>query len=165
MKTPSKFRQLGVTAVEFALGGMSLIFITLAVFEASYYIYVIDMVEYSLRETVRETKVSLSESEEIEDINQDYQNTFQSLIEDDSNLWGFLIDSDKFSFSGKYYQTYDNFINDIGSDYLKLNYTYDLAQMTVTYDYSPMVAAFGWQDRTISRTMVLNLEHQGWDDE
>ena len=50
-------RQKGVTAVEFALGAFILFFVTFHIFLSCYRIYVINMTEYSLRETIRNTKI------------------------------------------------------------------------------------------------------------
>ncbi len=103
------YKQKGVTTVEFALGAIVLIFATFAIFESSYQIYVVNMTEYSLRETIRNTKIYEGKS-----INQQYEAKFKALIEDDKNLWHFLIDSSRFSIDGKYFKTYDDFIANRG---------------------------------------------------
>ena len=154
------YKQKGVTTVEFALGAIVLIFATFAIFESSYQIYVVNMTEYSLRETIRNTKIY-----EGKGINQQYEAKFKTLIEDDKNLWHFLIDSSRFSIDGKYIKTYDDFIANRGHSSQGLNFNYDLAEITVTYHYSPMLKLWGTSDSTISRTMVLNLEHEGWKDD
>lgn len=153
-------KQWGTTSIEFALGALVLMFATFAIFEACYQIYVINMTEYALRETVRNTKVYEGES-----VNQRYVDKFESIINNQDNLWSFLIDEDKFSVAGRYYLSYSDFVKDIGTDFEHLNENYDLAEITVNYDYSPMITLFGNSAYTITRTMVLNLEHEGWDDE
>lgn len=153
-------KQKGVTAIEFALGALVLFFATFAIFESSYQIYVVNMTEYSLRETIRNTKIY-----EGKGINQQYEDKFRSLIEADNNLWHFLIDSARFSIKGRYYKTYDDFIANRGHSEQGLNFNYDLAEITVTYHYSPMIKLTGAADKDIARTMVLNLEHEGWKDD
>ncbi|CAH0529684.1 TadE family protein [Vibrio hippocampi] len=153
-------KQWGTTTIEFAMGGIVLIFSTFAIFEACYQVYVVNMTEYALRETVRSTKTYQGGS-----VNDKYLEQFNRIIQDDSNLWHFLMDDEKFSMDGRYYLSYSDFINDIGTDYENLASSYDLAEITVSYDYSPMIEVFGNQEHTITRTMVLNLEHEGWDDE
>ncbi|PMM54002.1 TadE/TadG family type IV pilus assembly protein [Vibrio lentus] len=153
-------RQKGVTAIEFVLGALVLFFATFAIFESSYQIYVVNMTEYSLRETIRNTKIY-----EGKGINEQYETKFKSLIEDDDNLWSFLIDSSRFSISGQYFKTYDDFIANWGHSDQGLNFNYDLAEITVTYRYTPVIKLAGAADRDISSTMVLNLEHEGWDND
>ncbi|USD61764.1 pilus assembly protein [Vibrio sp. SCSIO 43140] len=153
-------KQLGVTAVEFALGAIVLMFSTFAIFEICYRIYVINMTEYALRETIRNTKIFQGSG-----IHEQYESRFQALISDDSNLWHFLIDEDKFSLDGKYFPSYRDFINNVGYSKQDLNFNYDLAEITVTYQYEPILWVYGAQAVDISRTMVLNLEHEGWADE
>ncbi|MEZ8228159.1 TadE/TadG family type IV pilus assembly protein [Vibrio splendidus] len=153
-------RQKGVTAIEFVLGALVLFFATFAIFESSYQIYVVNMTEYSLRETIRNTKIY-----EGKGINEQYETKFKSLIEDDDNLWSFLIDSSRFSIVGQYFKTYDDFVENRGHSDQGLNFNYDLAEITVTYRYTPVIKLAGAADRDISSTMVLNLEHEGWKDD
>ena len=153
-------RQRGVTAIEFVVGALILFFATFAIFESSYQIYVVNMTEYSLRETIRNTKIY-----EGRGVNEQYEDKFKSLIEDDESLWHFLIDSSRFSISGRYYQSYDDFIKDKGHADQGLSFNYDLAEITVTYRYSPILKLSGASNRNISSTMVLNLEHEGWDND
>lgn len=153
-------KQKGVTAIEFVMGALVLFFATFAIFESSYQIYVVNMTEYSLRETIRNTKIY-----EGKGINQQYEDKFKTLIEADNDLWHFLIDSSRFSIKGRYYKTYDDFISNRGYSDEGLNFNYDLAEITVTYRYSPMIKLTGVGDKDISCTMILNLEHEGWKDE
>ncbi|MGV2987188.1 TadE/TadG family type IV pilus assembly protein [Vibrio sp. E150_011] len=153
-------RQLGVTSIEFALGGLVLMFSTFAIFESSFQTYVVNMTEYSLRETIRNTKIYQGSS-----VHEQYETRFKDLIEDQDNLWHFLIDSSKFSIEGKYFETFDKFIANEGHSSQDLSFTYDLAEITVTYLYSPVIEMWGNSETPISRTMVLNLEHEGWGDD
>ncbi|MEZ8688470.1 TadE/TadG family type IV pilus assembly protein [Vibrio splendidus] len=153
-------RQKGVTAIEFVLGALVLFFATFAIFESSYQIYVVNMTEYSLRETIRNTKIY-----EGKGVNEQYETKFKSLIEDDDNLWSFLIDSSRFSITGQYFKTYDDFVANRGQSDQSLNFNYNLAEITVTYRYTPVIKLAGAADRDISSTMVLNLEHEGWKDD
>ncbi|MFV8462663.1 TadE/TadG family type IV pilus assembly protein [Vibrio campbellii] len=153
-------RQKGVTAIEFVFGALVLFFATFAIFESSYQIYVVNMTEYSLRETIRNTKIY-----EGKGVNEQYENKFKDLIEDDDNLWSFLIDASRFSIEGQYFKTYDDFVENRGHSNQDLNFNYDLAEITVTYRYTPIIKLAGAADRDISRTMVLNLEHEGWKDD
>ena len=91
--------------------------------------------------------------------------SFKDLIEDDDNLWSFLIDASRFSIEGQYFKTYDDFVENRGHSNQDLNFNYDLAEITVTYRYTPIIKLAGAADRDISRTMVLNLEHEGWKDD
>lgn len=151
------YKQKGVTAIEFVLGALVLFFATFAIFESSYRIYVVNMTEYSLRETIRNAKIY-----EGKGVNEQYEKKFRSLIEDDDNLWRFLIDGSRFSIKGRYFKNYDDFVANRGHAGQSLNFNYDLAEITVTYRYTPVIMLVGAADRDISRTMVLNLEHEGW---
>ncbi|GAL34239.1 Flp pilus assembly membrane protein TadE [Vibrio maritimus] len=153
-------KQRGATAVEFSLGAIVLMFSTFAIFEICYRIYVINMTEYALRETIRNTKIYQGSG-----VHEQYETRFQTLIANQNNLWSFLIDDDKFSIDGKYFPSYSDFVNNVGYSKQDLTFNYDLAEITVTYEYTPIIHVFGAEQVDISRTMVLNLEHEGWKDE
>ncbi|WP_264876895.1 TadE family protein [Vibrio agarivorans] len=153
----SVFLQKGVTSIEFSMGAIVLFFSTFAIFESSYQIYVVNMTEYALRETIRNTKIYQGVG-----VHEQYEARFEQLIHDQSNLWHFLIDEDKFSIDGTYFETYQEFINGNGHPSEGLNFNYDLAEISVTYLYTPMLNVWGADETPISRTMVLNLEHEGW---
>lgn len=151
---------LGTTSIEFALGAIVLLFSTFAIFEACYQVYVVNMTEYALRETIRNTKIYQGSG-----LHEQYEGKFKELIENESNLWHFLIDNERFSMDGTYFESYQDFVQNNGHDSQGLTFKYDLAEITVTYRYTPILAIWGTSERQISRTMVLNLEHEGWDDE
>ncbi|EGQ8926252.1 TadE/TadG family type IV pilus assembly protein [Vibrio parahaemolyticus] len=154
------YNQKGVTAIEFVSGALILFFTTFVIFESTYQIYVVNMTEYSLRETIRNTKIY-----EGKGVNEQYESKFKELIEHNDNLWSFLIEGSRFSIAGKYFKNYNDFIANEGHSDQGLNFNYDLAEITVTYRYTPMIKLTGTADRNISRTMVLNLEHEGWKDD
>lgn len=171
MKMSLRKHQRGVTAVEFGLGAMVLILSTLIIFESSYQVYVTNLVDYSLRETIRNTKIKLHDSDVPSDIHKFYQDQFDALINQSGQLWSFLVAPDKFSITGVYYDDYAAFVT--GSSSISFggesseveSFDYSLAELTVSYDFSPMTHLFTSSDMTISRTMVLNLEHEEWPDE
>lgn len=158
-------KQFGTTSVEFALGGMVLMFATFAIFESCYQVYVVNMTEFSLRETIRNTKVDQGIDDTPENLNTHYESYFRSLISDNNKIWHFLMDDNKFTIHGKYYRNYDDFVAGVGDSSQSIGFYYDLAEITVEYQYQPMINMFGSDTVTISRTMVLNLEHQGWDED
>jgi tight adherence protein E len=153
-------KQKGTTTVEFALGALVMMIATFAIFESCYQIYVVNMTEYALRETIRNTKIYEGHSD-----HEQYEAKFKTLVEDQENLWHFLIDSDKFSIEGMYYPNYNDFVAGYGHASEGLGFDYDLAELTVTYRYTPILNLWGASESLITRTMVLNLEHEGWEDE
>lgn len=147
----------GTTTIEFAMGAMVLIISTLAIFEICYNIYVVNVTEYALRETIRSTKTYQGES-----IHRRYQQRFETVLKQDGMLWHFLITDDQFDLSAKYFKNYRDFVDNIGvNDDTNLS-GYALAEVTLSYRYTPMLALFSRAQQDISRTMVLNLEHEGW---
>ncbi len=164
-------RQKGVIAVEFALGALVLILSTVIIFESSYQVYITNLVDYSLRETIRNTKIKLHESKEPSDIHEFYQDQFDALIKQSGELWSFLVTPDKFSITGVYYDDYTAFVAgttsiSFGGESSEVeSFDYSLAELTVSYDFSPMTHLFTSSSMPISRTMVLNLEHEEWPDE
>ncbi|EDP59389.1 TadE family protein [Vibrio sp. AND4] len=153
----SLYKHKGVTSIEFVMGAIVLFFVTFAIFESCYKIYVVNMTEYALRETIRNTKIYQGNS-----VHERYKETFRSLIEQENNLWHFLVDPSRFNITGRYFLSYNDFIVGNGVTEEDLGSSYDLAEITVTYSYSPMFRLSGAGDSDISRTMVLNLEHEGW---
>lgn len=154
-----RLKVLGTTSIEFALGALVLLFSTFAIFESCYQVYVVNMTEYALRETIRNTKIYQGGG-----LHDQYESKFKELIENESNLWNFLIDNERFSIDGTYFATYQDFVQNRGHDSQNLTFTYDLAEITVNYRYTPILAIWSVSEQQISRTMVLNLEHEGWDD-
>ncbi|MFA0085528.1 TadE family protein [Vibrio sp. 10N.261.51.F12] len=154
-----KLRQKGVTTVEFSIGAMALILTTLMIFEASYHIYVNNLVEYALRETVRNTQFYAGDS-----THDNYKSRIDDLVTDDGHLWSFMTPHENFTLTGKYFNSYSEFVNNTGLSEDDPSFTgqYTLAELTLSYEYTPIVNLFGNEPQTISRTTVLNLEHEGW---
>lgn len=155
----SRKKVKGATTVEFAIGSLVLIFTTLVIFETSYRIYVINLVEYALRETVRNTSYFEGGS-----VHENYKARLSNLIEADGKMWSYLVSEDNFTLSGKYFNSYDEFVTNVGSsdDDNEFQEGYTIAELTLTYDYSPIINIVE-SSSTIERTTVLNLEHEGWE--
>ncbi|MGR5501277.1 TadE/TadG family type IV pilus assembly protein [Vibrio sp. DNB22_10_4] len=155
----SKRRIKGVTTIEFAIGAVALILTTLLIFEASYRIYVTNLVEYALRETVRSTNVFEGGS-----VHDNYKTQLGNLIAGEGKVWHYLVSEENFRLTGKYFGSYQDFVNNAGYSDQDDDFTegYTLAEITLSYDYTPFVNVTGSDGGTIERTTVLNLEHEGW---
>ncbi|KFA95550.1 TadE/TadG family type IV pilus assembly protein [Vibrio sp. ER1A] len=155
-------RQKGTSTVEFAVGAVALILTTLLIIEASYQIYVTNLVEYSLRETVRNAKVYEGSS-----VHDNYKNRLDELITSDGKLWSYLAPQENFQITGKYFNSYREFVDDVGfsEDDDGFQEGYALAEITLDYQYTPILNVLGASEKTISRTTVLTLEHEGWEGE
>lgn len=149
----------GSTIVEFAIGAVALILATVMIFEASYHIYVTNLVEYALRETVRNTQVYVGDS-----VHESYKTQLNDLITDDGKIWSKLVSGENFQLTGKYFNSYQDFVNNAGfsdqDDGFEEGYT--LAEITLTYEHSSILNLIGDDNSQIVRTTVLNLEHEGW---
>lgn len=154
---PFNYKQRGVTTIEYAIGAIVLIVSTLAIFEICYNIYVVNVTEYALRETIRGTKTYQGQR-----THRRYQQKFNAILTQDDTLWHFLLAKDKFELSAKYFKNYRNFIDDVAESTDADSPEYVLAEMTLTYHYTPMLSIIPREITDISRTMVLNLEHEGW---
>ncbi|MGF1747821.1 MULTISPECIES: TadE family protein [Vibrio] len=156
-----KKRQKGVTTVEFAIGAMVLILTTLMIFESSYHIYVNNLVDYALRETVRNTQFYAGSS-----THDNYKTRIDDLVTGDGHLWNFMAPHENFTLTGKYFNSYSDFVNNTGLSEDDEGFTgaYTLAELTLSYEYTPIINIFGNGPQTISRTTVLNLEHEGWEE-
>ncbi|MGF1686542.1 pilus assembly protein [Photobacterium japonica] len=156
----SRRQQRGTTSIEFALGGIVLMLATFAIFEVCYHLYVVNVTESALRETIRGTKIYQGQHSHA-----NYQAKFDAVLRNDDALWHFLVREDQFELSSTYFRTYRDLVNNTGlsSDEVPANYV--LAEVTLTYHYTPMMDLFTLGKRDVSRTMLLNLEHEGWDDE
>ncbi|MCW8344510.1 pilus assembly protein [Vibrio sp. ZSDZ65] len=155
----NKLRQTGVTTIEFSIGAIVLILTTLMIFEASYHIYVNNLVDYALRETVRNTQFFAGES-----THTNYQSRINNLVTNDGHLWSFMAPHENFTLTGRYFNSYSEFVNNTGLSETHDDFTgqYTLAELTLSYEYTPIINLFGNEPHTISRTTVLNLEHEGW---
>ncbi|MGF1724414.1 TadE family protein [Photobacterium nomapromontoriensis] len=149
--------QRGTTTVELSLGGLVLMISTFAIFEICYNIYVVNVTEFALRETIRRTKIY--EGMNTHDL---YDARFRETLEREGALWHFLIEDDKFELSSRFFKSYENLVNDIGENSDVQSPEYVLAEVTLTYNYAPMITIIPRDNADITRTMLLNLEHEGW---
>lgn len=143
-----------------------------------------NLVDYSLRETIRNTKVVLQEKDDKSacEIHRAYEQTFNNLINQSNQLWSHFVNPGSYTMTGVYFLDYKDFVNyDPTEDRVNkdpcsfdinpndetnpLGFTYSLAEITLTYELSPMTHLFTSSNTAISRTMVLNLEHEEWPDE
>ncbi|MGF1726085.1 TadE/TadG family type IV pilus assembly protein [Photobacterium nomapromontoriensis] len=153
----AKYRQRGVTTIELALGCIALIFTTFMIFEICYKIYIVNVTEFALRETIRATKVY-----EGKNTHSLYQTEFYRILNRDNTLWDFLLVKDKFKLTSVYFKSYANIINNVAEDSKNPRLKYVLAEVTLAYQYAPIFTFNPSVESTISRTMLLNLEHEGW---
>ena len=154
-------RESGATTIEFALGGMVLFLSTFAILEVSHRIFVANLVEYALREVVRDTQVF-----EGTNSHESYNTKLDSLLNDNDKLWSHLVTENNFSLSEKYFYTFNDFVNDVGVESSAGNIPdgYVFAQVTLSYDYAPILDLGVNPAAEISRTTVLTLEHEGWEE-
>ncbi|KLV04171.1 hypothetical protein ABT56_16320 [Photobacterium aquae] len=150
-------RQKGAATIEFALGGILLMLVSFAVIEVCFRIYVVNVTEYALRETIRETKTYQGKS------NYDrYQMQFNRFLSQEGTLWHFLVAKDQFTLSAKYYKSYRDLVDNRAASASDVSPEYVLADITLSYYYQPPLLALADKKVTISRSMLLNLEHEGW---
>lgn len=155
----------GSTTIEFALGGIFLILCTFMVLEMAYRIHVNNAVEYALREAVRATLVHEGEGSY-----SSYNQTLSNIKNADSTLWSFLTPSENITVTGRYFTSYEALIGSSSFTDAELVVSddgYQLAEVTMSYVYEPVLTLLGLQDDpiTISRTMLFTLEHEGWDEQ
>ncbi|MDW2041341.1 TadE family protein, partial [Vibrio sp. 2130-1] len=152
----------GVTAVEFALGALVLAISLLMLFEMGLRIYTMSVVEYALRETVRNTKIFEGGSNY-----SSYNNTLRAALNESGTLWSALTPADNFSISGKYYLTYPDLIADSSfsdAEMMEDDLGYQIAEITLTYNYRPVLNVFSSATVPIVRSTLINLEHEGWEE-
>ncbi|MEZ9321853.1 TadE family protein [Vibrio sp. 10N.286.51.E5] len=151
----------GSLTVEVALGIIILITATVMIFEMAYRIYVSNLVEFALRESVRSTTVFQGD-----DSYTSYNTSFFNVMNDESKLWSSLTPVDNFSMAGKYYVSYedllsDNYLND--ADMLIDDSGYSFAEISLSYQYEPILPLLGGNSEIISSSVLLTLEHEGWE--
>ncbi|MDG2668121.1 pilus assembly protein [Vibrio parahaemolyticus] len=152
----------GVTAVEFALGALVLAISLLMLFEMGLRIYTMSVVEYALREAVRNTKIFEGGSNY-----SSYNNTLRAALNESGTLWSALTPADNFSISGKYYLTYPDLIADSSfsdAEMMEDDLGYQIAEITLTYNYRPVLNVFSSATVPIVRSTLINLEHEGWEE-
>ncbi|UPR51585.1 pilus assembly protein [Vibrio cyclitrophicus] len=156
-----KQRERGVTTVEFSLGAIVLIVATVMIFDMGYRIYAINLLEYSLRESVRAAVVHQGSSSY-----NSYDTVLKSVKNEPNSLWSFLSPSEKFVVSGLYYRSYADFIANVSAsdaDLVTSDGGYSIAEIKMTYNHQAIWPLFLQQEEAIERTIVLTLEHEGWE--
>ncbi|CAH1595601.1 TadE family protein [Vibrio owensii] len=158
----SRRKVKGVTVVEFALGAGVLALALVMLFEMGFRIYVTNLVEYALRESVRNTKVFEGGSSY-----DNYNLTLDSAMKDGGALWTSLVPAENFEVSGRYYLTYADLISgtsysdaEMGED----DQGYAIAEITLTYNYTPILNVFSSDVIPITKSTLINLEHEGWEE-
>ncbi|MEZ8942898.1 TadE/TadG family type IV pilus assembly protein [Vibrio sp. 10N.222.51.C8] len=156
-----KYKERGVTTVEFSLGAIVLIVATVMIFEMGYRIYAINLLEYSLRESVRAAAVHQGSSSY-----NSYDTVLKSVKNSPDALWSFLSPKDEFEVSGLYYKSYADFISNVSASDAELvlnDEGYNIAEIKLVYNHKPIWPFFLQQEEPIERTIVLTLEHEGWE--
>ncbi|PSW07399.1 TadE family protein [Photobacterium lipolyticum] len=153
----SRQKQKGVFSIEFALGAIVLFFITFAVFELCRFIYIINLTETALRESARDTRLYERQQDHL-----DYQLRFQQMFKQQGALWHYLVAPKRYSLTIDYYQSYSDLLAGQTSSNRGDS---PFAQYTVTYRYVPALRIPGISERTLSRSMLMVQEHEGWDKE
>lgn len=156
-----KSNEKGVTTVEFSLGAIILIVATVMIFEMGYRIYAINLLEYSLRESVRAATVHQGESSY-----NSYNTVLKGVKNAPESLWSFLSPKDNFKISGLYYRTYADYIAGIGAsdaDFVNSDSGYNIAEVKMTYSHKPVWGFSFFKVENVERSIVLTLEHEGWE--
>lgn len=158
----SRIKAKGATAIEFALGAVVLFLALFMLFEMGLRIYVVNLVEYALRETVRNTKVFEGGSSY-----GNYNLTLTAAMTRSGTLWSSLTPAENFEISGKYYLSYADLIS--GTSYSDAEMVQDdrgyaIAEITFTYNYTPFLNVFSYAAVPITKSTLINLEHEGWEE-
>ncbi|CAH0529501.1 TadE/TadG family type IV pilus assembly protein [Vibrio hippocampi] len=155
-----RVKQRGITTIELAVGAIALIITTLMLFEAGHKIYVSNLVEFALRETIRDTQIHQGSG-----VHQSYQDKLDGVLQHEGRLWSYLVDEHNFELTGEYFNSYADFVANNGSsiDGEMFFNGYPLAEFTLSYQYQPIFNLFGDDGGMISRSTVINLEHEGWE--
>ncbi|MDW3145011.1 pilus assembly protein, partial [Vibrio sp. 2094] len=69
--------------------------------------------------------------------------------------------------SGKYYLTYPDLIADSSfsdAEMMEDDLGYQIAEITLTYNYRPVLNVFSSATVPIVRSTLINLEHEGWEE-
>ncbi|MDN2480406.1 TadE/TadG family type IV pilus assembly protein [Vibrio agarivorans] len=155
-------RNRGVVTVEVALGVIILIFATVMILEMAYRIYLVNLVEFALRESVRATTVHQGGNTYT-----GYNNRFNNVMNEPGTLWEFLTPLTNFSMSGKYYQSYADLVGDTSftdAEMLVDDSGYAFAEVSLSYQYQPILSLLGTETTTVTRTTLVSLEHEGWEE-
>ncbi|TKB58472.1 TadE/TadG family type IV pilus assembly protein [Ferrimonas aestuarii] len=150
------YNQRGVFSIEFALGSMLMILTSFAIFELSRFIYLVNLTETALSESVRDTKVV-----EGERFNLDYQATLQSRLETRGEIWLHMLDPSRFNAKLESYASLEDLAADLPSDNCA---RCPIVKAELSYDYQPIYYFGIIQDRQIRRTLLSIQEHEGWPD-
>ncbi|KLV08941.1 hypothetical protein ABT56_01680 [Photobacterium aquae] len=152
--------QKGVIAIEVSLCFLILVFTTFFIFEVCYQIFITTLTEHALRETVREAKQNILEPiQKGEPYNENnlFHDSIKKIFLDESSLWHFMIDKNNYDIQIDYFYSYPDFIN----DYQSQNLSSPLAEVTLTYQYQPMLSLSESSPSSIMRTVVVNLADSG----
>lgn len=153
----------GVTIIEFVLGALILGVAMLMLFEMSFRIYVTNLVEYALRETVRSTKIY-----EGGDSYDNYKLTLDNALGESDSMWATLVPAENFTLTGQYYLSYSDLISNVSYTDVQMDEGgggYAIAEFTLQYNHSPMFSVFTGDVVPITRSTLINLEHEGWEEE
>ncbi|WP_041394417.1 TadE/TadG family type IV pilus assembly protein [Photobacterium profundum] len=151
----NRHKQRGVFSIEFAMSAIVLFLVTFAIFEASRLIYIINLTESALRESTRDTRVFESKR-----YNTAYENRLQQIFEGEGEIWHYLVKPARYRFSITYYDTYQNLIKD--TPHIGECQRCELALYSLQYRYLPMFFIGNVVDRTITRDILAEQEHEGW---
>ncbi|WP_286342917.1 TadE family protein [Ferrimonas sp. YFM] len=144
--------------MEFALGAMVLFLTTFAVFEMSRFVYIVNLTETALSESARDTRVF-----EGERMGQGYGERQDQMFQHDGEMWGSLVDVERYRISRTYYDSLDDLA--AGRPSSSCGDRCPLVEVELSYDYQPIYFIGTMGDRTITRRFLSIQEHEGWSDE
>ena len=148
--------QKGVFTIEFALGSILLFISIFAVFELCRFIYIINLTESSLRESARDSRLYEGKRHSV-----NYQTRFEQMFSEKGQVWQSLVEPKRYTLTINYYRDYSALIRN--------NKTVScqdcpLAEYSLVYSYIPMLRLPGIGERTLTRSILMVQEHQGWTD-
>ncbi|USD38802.1 MULTISPECIES: TadE/TadG family type IV pilus assembly protein [Ferrimonas] len=154
IRRPNK--QRGVLSIEFALGAFVLFLTTFAIFEMSRFIYIINLTEAALSESVRDTKVFESER-----MNLSYSQRLSAMFSQQGQVWHSLVEVNRYHFSRHEYPSLQALEDNTPSVNCP---RCPIVQIELSYDYQPVYFVGAVGNRTIRRSLLSVQEHEGWQD-
>ena len=146
--------QKGVFTIEFALGVLLLFISTFSIFELCRFIYIINLTESSLRESARDSRLYEGKMHGV-----NYQTRFEQMFSKKGQIWQNIVKPKRYTLTINYYRDY--------RDLIKKNTTVNcqdcsLAEYSLVYSYVPMLRLPGASKRSLSHSILMVQEHEGW---
>ncbi|MGY3569410.1 TadE/TadG family type IV pilus assembly protein [Vibrio paucivorans] len=147
-----KRKQIGVVTVEFSISIFFILILFMFYLEVNRYIYTLGFVEHAVSETSRYVKEYPAVY-----YDDDYDQVIKEILDNDIAPWNLAINGENIDLSYLSFNNLSDFPDNMTSECDRCKYAY----YTISYQYESVFLPNTIKSE-LSRSVIVNQEHEGW---